>query len=459
MLRFLLFILLFSPSLLFGQKSTYRAKIKDALFFWDDKLQKFVIIDDSVSIHVYNDATKNWDSEPLLLSSDVTFNNLISDFIPVSRDHKSTLFVHSGGGIVLELKGNIIERIDHSFAHKNQYFGTFFSYKNEPYIFGGYGLFSFKDFITRFDYNEKEWFKLTIDNLKPKPRRSCTSFLLDNSLYIIGGIGERNEKRAALKDNWEYNFTKSKWQQLGKINEKIPTHFNTDLRSPISLSNEYQPYFTTPDRIYSFDLKKNEVKVYKPSVLARYTVILKKQHHLLIKKVYDNNLDFEVVNEAMFLSNMSFGSTYLFSKTAEIGQPRTIWLYISILAVLFITLFIIGYIIIRKRKVDQLKFESSLDLNEKENELYRLFIKKMQFGVSTNEINDIIQFGNPSIETLKKRRENLIKSFKLKISILYKIRPEDVLIETKNNEDKRLKIIYLNKKILNIIMRDKKGEN
>ena len=84
MLRFLLFILLFSPSLLFGQKSTYRAKIKDALFFWDDKLQKFVIIDDSVSIHVYNDATKNWDSERIALMDTLLMRMAITELIHFS---------------------------------------------------------------------------------------------------------------------------------------------------------------------------------------------------------------------------------------------------------------------------------------------------------------------------------------------------------------------------------------
>lgn len=443
MLRFILFILLISPSLFFGQKSSYRAKIKDALFFWDDMHQKFVIIDDSVSIHVYNNSTKNWDSEPLLLSSEITFNNFVSDFIPVSRKQKSTLFVHCGGGIVLELKGNRIERIDHSFTHKNQYFGTFFSYKNEPYIFGGYGLFSFKDFVTRFDYNEKEWFKFIIKKTKPRPRRLNISIIEDNKLYVFGGEGEFDEKYTFLNDAWVLDLYNLKWSKLGILNNRIPNSIPFDERSSLSLSFDIQHYFATNERIYRFFPSKNKVRIYTNQIHSKVRNIVEKGPHFLIKyrKQFSDKVEFLVVDSNYFFTKLVHDDHFIYK--SESKSKNQVFIFISFI----ILVLIFSFAFLRRRIIKNTALISTYErlvLTEAERDLLSLFISNKDKGIEIHQINDLLIFGDPSMETLKKRREQLLKVVKFKLSKHFNIELNEVFLEERMSTDKRMKIMFLN---------------
>ena len=60
-----------------------------------------------------------------------------------------TYLVHDGCGPVLEYRNDSIVRIDHSFLHQNQCAAVSFVYNNEIYFFGGYGLFTYKNILTR----------------------------------------------------------------------------------------------------------------------------------------------------------------------------------------------------------------------------------------------------------------------------------------------------------------------
>ena len=65
--------------------------------------------------------------------------------------------ISNGAGPVFKKSGNTFIRIDNSTLHKNQFGGASFVYNDKIYIYGGYGFWSFKNFITFFDENIKQW--------------------------------------------------------------------------------------------------------------------------------------------------------------------------------------------------------------------------------------------------------------------------------------------------------------
>ena len=70
----------------------------------------------------------------------------------------TTVYLSQGlGGLVYELRGNKIVRLDRSFMHKMQINAQNFEYDNRIFRFGGYGFWSVRNFFTYFDLNTKEW--------------------------------------------------------------------------------------------------------------------------------------------------------------------------------------------------------------------------------------------------------------------------------------------------------------
>ena len=117
---------------------------------------------DSEFFFTLNDST--WVALPskreFVVSKDVLEDELISDFNHVYQTSEGTYFVHSGGGAVLFYDGTSLERVDDSFYHQNQYGGKSFVYENQIYLFGGQGLFTAKNILTRYDKQLREWISI-----------------------------------------------------------------------------------------------------------------------------------------------------------------------------------------------------------------------------------------------------------------------------------------------------------
>ena len=81
--------------------------------------------------------------------------------------------VSVGAGPVFKKDGNQFIRIDNTSLHRNQVWGSFFVYNDKIHIYGGYGFWSFKDYITFYDPNIKQW-----------------DIVYNNSAYIPKGRGK-----------------------------------------------------------------------------------------------------------------------------------------------------------------------------------------------------------------------------------------------------------------------------
>jgi hypothetical protein len=153
-------------------------------------------------------------SEPIYFEKN-KFN--IQNYTPIKLD-SAYYFINISGCTVLKLKGNKLTQIDNSYNHKMQLGSTIFKYNNEIYRYGGYGFFSSRSFILRYDGITNEWESIVIKNSKVPEARYDNSFLLKNDQFAI--IGGKNvdplnrQNRVDLNDYWQFSFKDRSWDKI-----------------------------------------------------------------------------------------------------------------------------------------------------------------------------------------------------------------------------------------------------
>ena len=88
-------------------------------------------------------------------------------------------------------------------------------------------------------------------------------------------------------------------------------------------------------------------------------------------------------------------------------------------------------------------------------ELLNLWVFKHNGIMELSDLNDLVNPEHLSIETMKKRREALLKTFVFDMAKIYRLSPKNVYTETFNPMDKRMKLLTLHSKLMEIAL--KKG--
>ena len=144
------------------------------------------------------------------------------DFISLSTvvSRESVYFLYPGGGIVYKYNDNEIQRIDDSFAHRNQFSGFFFEYKNELYLLGGYGYWDAKSYLTKFDFQSGSWDKVSVKGIPPNSGINQGSFLKQgNSIFVFDFFSKNSFENTEKRDRSIYKILLSEmsWEKQGKL--------------------------------------------------------------------------------------------------------------------------------------------------------------------------------------------------------------------------------------------------
>ena len=180
----------------------------------------------------------------------------------VINDSLSTLIIISGGGHVFSATKQSLIRLDSSVDQKNQFYSSLFKHNNQIYMYGGYGFWTFKDYITTFDKSTGQWELVNVkSDYIPEERWKAISHVMNDKLYVLGGRnspkGSAN-KDVLLKDFFYFDFLKSKFVDLGETNHLIPTVNSVNSNVII---NEKKAYLDN-DKIIIFDFIKDTVTSY-----------------------------------------------------------------------------------------------------------------------------------------------------------------------------------------------------
>ena len=156
---------------------------------------------------------------------------------------KELYIISNGAGPVFVYRDNTFKRIDNSSLHKNQFGGARFIYNNKIHIYGGYGFWSFKSFITFFDNNISQWDLLYNESKYTPPGRWKPIYnLINDKLYVLGGrpgLEGSFEQDESFSDVFYFDFivdlipTKNEKLQImyGIDGQKILTRFHINVRN------------------------------------------------------------------------------------------------------------------------------------------------------------------------------------------------------------------------------------
>ena len=420
---------------------TFRFNNLNPCVFYSYELDKLCVIDDSSQMLLISLESKKVERRPLHLDKQVTFNQLLTEYVPLSEKGSPIYFVDRGCGYVLQLRNDSIVRIDNSFHHRNQFGGAFFLHEGVPSIFGGYGLFSSKNFITKFDPKLKEWY---LDNQSKLVESAYTfPYYKDkDNLYALVNINESYDK-TNFKKLWRYNFKNESWIFEGQIN-----YFDSvkvSLRKVINNILIFNTFFL------ELDFKNNCINRFKQnpynSILSIYrfkNYYIKLQHqtisdvHSSLMLIYDESVfkrEFFIHQKPLLvMENVSFYAKVF-----------------ALIAILLLGFIFVIYWVSRKRK----KQAPIYTMSDSSIELLNLWVFKRHGILELSDLNDLVNPEHLSIETMKKRREALLKTFVFDMAKIYRLPPKSIFTETLNPMDKRMKVLTLHSKIVEIVL--KKG--
>ena len=421
----------------------------DLLLFKDAQSQQpVIIINDSL---VYK-------GKQLIPFKHTEYPDKISEYLPFEIG-KKTYLVHQSCGPVLEFRNDSLVRIDHSFLQKNQYYPVPFTYNNEMYLFGGYGLFTYKNIITRYDFKSGEWNQVqTKGNMIPEPRAVAYSLQDGNTLYVFGGKTADDDNipkfKAVQPQLWKLDLPTMTWSYVSQYNPNLLTPFENKIQYKNKL-------YLLEGLITEINFTQKTANKYS---FKGYEAL--KKHFMIGDTIYgifsstENKYYFKKTTLAdlkgKFIGTVPF---FIEPETTPLNYPT-----MALIGLTLLSLVAIGYqkrIISFKKPFKGIVYDSQKDqflykrkvithFEDNEKKILHFLLSNSNQFVSLNQLNAL--FENPAqpqtTSAIIKRREQAINGLLTKVSKLTGIPENKLQLEQKNTEDKRLKDLLLLPKLL-----------
>ena len=373
--------------------------------------------------------------------SPITFNNQIH-------------LVLNGGGFVLSLSNNELKRIDHSVDQRNQFSGAIFTYNDQPYNYGGYGFWKFKDYMTYYDKSTGQWEYLVTKSKKPPPGRWKMLFqTIDNKLFVLGGrtsLKESSAKDALLNSYFIYDFKTKTFEDKGKFNPKIPIKSSNNKGFIL----EGKKAYAKQNELVTIDFLKEEINQISSKELFKNLdnsyLVFESQDTLYYISSYDGN---RILSKLAVSELLSFKTT-----THPIGykEKRTniYWLILTVFLVVLISWFLDGLFRYKDFLKKLILFdESTLYFRDRSvqvtyNQYSVILNLSIKGQLNSTELNDIICPKNKfSKSHLTLLRQKFIKELN---SIFCELTKTQAVIikELKDPKDRRFLIYKITHEVL-----------
>ncbi len=443
---FIFFI--FSVCLAYGQTRIYTSN--KPLYTYNAARNEFFVLDDSLQYHTFNLKRKKWESKAFVYNADLSFDDFKINFAVLPSEKHGYFFVDRGCGIVYELNEDTLKRIDDSFAHKNQYDACIFIKKDTIFFFGGYGLFTFKNILTFFDYNAKQWFeKFPNSHIKPEPCSSSHFYVDENNFYLTGGISGNSLKERHFNDVWKLNFSTNTWQKLGNYNSEIKSLLNIIYDNRTHMQKYVAVNGST---IFEFDFNNNKYKKYWNESFADYLSLIPSNTNLILSfkmtPLRDKHFLSVENKNVLFAKPLKTGFIYQKENKSFIFNWNYLHLVLYGSLVLLLAFLIFQRYRLQSTNNSVYKDLSLASFNDVERDVLEFLFSKRENPIPISDLNHFFDEDGISFEALKKRREALIKQLKFKLSTVSGLKSEETILETKNPLDKRIKEVQLNKLLI-----------
>ena len=385
------------------------------------------------------------DVENYKVSKPLEFNNNgfdINNFTPI-KINGVFFFIQNVGGLVLKLFNNDLKRIDKSFNHKMQIASTIFKYNNEIYRYGGYGFFSAREFIVKFDFETNEWESVKVNGeLIPAARFSNAFSIDENNLIIIGGSNVdryNREKRVRLTDVWQFSFDELKWSLLLDSEEILPIDFKAFKFDNKILFREGN--YLKSLNLDSYELSTTNLTNILFKVSDRFKIhYFAGSFHFVVDRnngdrVLISRTKKELLGTPNFLKSLENKNLLLFNNLIITGL-----LLFILISIFFLKRYLISVIL----KTNKIKYRNkTVFISEEEYLVLKEFFRN-QNSLENNILQNLINKDQYERSHNVRRKNNLMNTLNSKLQILFNNNSFNY-IEIKNSDfDKRYKRYFLN---------------
>ena len=183
-------------------------------------------------------------------------------------NQRRVYLLYPGGGLLYEFFDGSVNRVDSSFAQRNQYAGAFFSYNNQLYLLGGYGFWKTKSILTKFNFNSGDWDYIKTSGAPPKGISNPVFTIKDSSLYLFDFF-ERPQNQSPIKNPNLYllNMETLEWEKGGLINPSFIGEKNTSGDRFFNINGKVLVNKMESPRVFEIDLDNNKIKKYADNLL------------------------------------------------------------------------------------------------------------------------------------------------------------------------------------------------
>lgn len=438
-----------------------------SISFSQEDLSDYLLVEkDSSSVYLFKKSGVeiiSFINKTELVSRFVPFENKIPESLQsVSFGSLSSVtmngdvyFLYPGGGILYKYSENTLKRIDQSFAFRNQFSGYFFSFQNELYLLGGYGYWTAKNFLTKFDFQSGSWDIVPISDEGPDGGINQGSFMKKrNSIVVFNFYGKDPESGQDIHNHniFELDLLNFRWSKNGflanhmekKISQSILSsriNYNNSLFVKNFNKNSFQITSLLDNTVRTYSTGGRLSKLGKSAAFAGDNLIYLSRNaaNTKTKVSFVDIKDFEILESKAF----ALDKKYLFIRYL---------LFAGILA--FVFMFILyGYFKTRKKTYFINHFSlynenSSILLSSGEFRLIRAF--KNRRILENNLALELFADKSKSLDSAIKRKNKLIQEINNKFNSTFQSK---LILKKTDLQDSR-QVTYELSKNLKLLFQD-----
>lgn len=356
--------------------------------------------------------------------------------------------LYPGGGILFEYNNDFIKRIDNSFAHRNQFSGHFFMYKNNLFLLGGYGYWKTNSLLIKFNFNSKEWdYVQTFGQIPNEGINEASFFLEKNILTVFDFYYRVNDVDKKNNNLYELDLESLVWLKKGSLNR----FFYDDIEKK---SRDVR--FVTPLGLFRKAMSKEIVRFINPSTNS-IRIYSSEELRTLTKKSFSvgdkiittqlsGDKSFEILLSRDLVKGLKFEGEEFLTNDYDLFLS-----YFGIVALF--CLFLVGFVFL-KVKTNSYYFilsnESLTGLNKSlQLSIDEHFVLKLLSNSKSGEVENIIflnYFKKPGLteDACIKRKNKAISDLNNKFYNLYGLK---IILKKTNKSDSRQVTYMINEKI------------
>lgn len=433
----------------------------NSVLFQDSKTGKPVVISQDWFLYKGNTLIKG-------KFNHTDYPGKLAEYIPYSINGK-TYLVHDGSGPIVEFRNDSIVSCNNKPLFRNQHQSAKLVYKNVLYLFGGYGLFTYKNIITKYDVKTKDWLQVqTFGYEIPSGRARFYHYIKGENLYFFSG--DENDPTDFINfkkcDNtiWRLHLPSMTFYKMGQFDS---SYFEKVTFSSFTANGKLYLIATNMlSKIFEIDIEQNTIRTYRGRNLIRPLQIYfdqTKNELVCLNEVSKNKCQLYHLNLTTFLGKPLTQAAFILPFYKEI---TTIAFGIGIgilLLLLGIALYNKKYSrasimpfegIVYKKETGTYNFKNkSIDnLEAIEFRVLQYLAENSGQFIPINDLNHLFENDNKTDNYLLiiKKRQLVISGLLQKLTTITRAPENKILINRKNSADKRIKEVMIASSFLKI---------